>query len=343
MLLVMGREAWLLASGALAVTAAFAACGDDMPGTLAAPAATSSSTTTGQGGGTGGSGGGLSAECTAYGEAVCERLDACASFYIRVVYGDATRCAYRQALACEFHGAAPGSSFTHDVAADCALGYPNVACGSIFADVATECPYLAGTAADGEPCVSSWQCASASCQVTEPNGCGTCVPSLQVGAPCDGVLGVCTLGTACAGGVCQPLSPEGGSCAAGEPCDFFMACVNGVCSYGAGPGAGCDGANPCDFWSEGTFCSGAATCDPADVVGEGVACGDVGGVYSPCAASGKCSAASSTCVPPAEDAAACGGASEIGCYEPRRCIDGSCQLPDSASCGMAGSGGAGGA
>jgi len=311
-----------------------AACEETEESTGLTPPSASSA---GGGAGSEGVGGGASPACVAYGQALCDKLDECAPTWMHVAHGDATRCAYRQALSCEFQSRAPGSSLTEEVASACAESFANVRCGSIVADVAMQCPVLGGNVSDGGLCISNWQCASTYCQIGA-DGCGVCAARVPAGMSCMADANACEQGTGCAAGTCVPLAAETASCAGGEPCDLFMACANGACTYGAGPTAPCDGANPCDFWKQGLFCSAAATCDPAALAGSGEPCGDVMGVFTACVASGKCTM--NGCVPPAEDDAACGGPSEIGCYEPRRCLEGSCELPDIANCGM-GTGGGG--
>jgi hypothetical protein len=142
---------------------------------------------------------------------------------------------------------------------------------------------------------------------------------------------------------CMPVVAENGSCAAGEPCDLFLQCIDGTCQRGAGPMAACDPAHPCNLWVDGQFCNAAMVCEAVIVAAPGEMCGTVMDKPAYCAGGASCSPVSSTCIAPAEDDAGCGGTANRGCYVPRRCIDGTCQLPDAANCGAGGSGGSGGA
>jgi hypothetical protein len=320
-----------------AASATIASACEDETGSLPPPSA-SAGTGGEAAGGAGGSG--TPSACDDYGEAYCNKLDECVPTFVKIAYGDASRCAYRQSLVCAFHIGAAGSGMTEQIATACVDGFAGVTCGALLAGSATACPFVPGSVADGEMCVSSWQCTSTYCQLSGAEGCGVCAPRVPAGGGCAADPNACAPGTGCAMDTCVAFAAEGASCAGGEPCDIFTGCVNGACSFGSGPGTPCDGANPCDVWNQGTFCSAAGTCDPIAFASNGAACGDVMGVYTACSAGAKCNM-SSVCVPLAEDGAACGGPSEIGCYEPHRCVGGTCRLPDAATCGM-GAGGAGG-
>jgi hypothetical protein len=338
----MRARAWrfLLVSGAT-IGVALAACSEDDAPAEATAAGTGGSVSSAGGGGSGGTA--VDPECTAYGEAVCGKLDECAPVYLSLTYGNLTVCSYRQMLACQLERSNPGSAYDAATIGACAEALAGAACGQIVNDAKPACAPGGGEVADGGFCVGNWQCQSGYCVVTEANGCGTCQPRLGDGASCASDGGACLYGSGCSGmQICMPLVPENGSCAGGEPCDLFLTCIDGTCQRGVTSGAACDNTHPCSFWVEGQFCNATPVCEAVVYAGPGDMCGTtMDGKPAYCTGGATCSPASMTCIPPAEDDAACGGTANRGCFVPRRCIDGHCSLPDVSVCGMEGMGGGG--
>jgi hypothetical protein len=112
---------------------------------------------------------------------------------------------------------APGSARTVDGTLACADAWRALACE----DNNPECAFD-GTLPDGEDCVTGIQCASRYCTGGR-DSCGTCMPTAELGEPCDDTLGPqCEPGLYCHGTdrVCVLLTgPVVGGLEVGEECD----------------------------------------------------------------------------------------------------------------------------
>jgi hypothetical protein len=232
-----------------------------------------------------------------------------------------------------------------DLAKACADALKSATCDTFPMRLREDCAdLLAGTVANGSPCLDDVECANGHCRI-EASCPGICTPYVGLDADCSvagvkcgpglvcGLNGRCVAGVVnsaqqgqacvtygCAPGLyCDPVSStcapwkKSGSCAeARDACAFGYACVaSGSCVAYAGRGEGC---GPDAHCGQGWACI-AGICGPAPGIGS--PCGSM--VYgTDCAAGAYCdlSAPAWTCRAQRPDGA--------GCSSDRQCRSGSC-------------------
>jgi hypothetical protein len=200
-------------------------------------------------------------------------------------------------------------------------------------------PFPAGTRQTGESCLASVQCASLWCKGTVVTGaggaalpgavqCGTCAPLLSEGAPCNAATDACAMGLSCFSGACRAKGLQGAACVAWSDCAFPWVCrSNGVCDSVLPDGATCGSGYDC---GSNTGCDVTTKqCTPVQYGQPDATCD---GEVHRCEAGG-CNKASGTCPTRLADGAACDPAdpSKV-CDVYARCFEGTCQIPDPATC-----------
>jgi hypothetical protein len=279
--------------------------------------------------------------CADVSNAYCDRLQACSSALIELVYGDVAQCKARFGLACPQIFAAKGTAWTPEKVRACATSVPGLSCGDLWAGRATPaCVPAPGSVIDGQACGDDSQCASTFCANPDDASCGTCAPLSTAGSAC--VKGKCSRGFGCADSKCQPIGVLGDTCdTRTRPCANGLACFGGKCVEGGKPGAACDSTGAKSPTCDGTqaaFCNPLTNvCQKAVAAKAGETCGIVGSDFKFCTASGTCKTpaggTSGTCVATAADGAACDpGAAGPHCLPPAKCIGGVCKLPDASAC-----------
>lgn len=227
--------------------------------------AASTATTAGDAGGTGGTDGQDSGNkthaCLEYVLGFCEYQARCGEGPESTV-----PCFERIMPSCPDVLFAPGSARTVDGTFACADAWRALACEATNPECAID-----GTLPDGEACVTGIQCASRYCTGT-PDTCGTCMPTAELGEPCDDSLGPqCEPGLYCHGTdrVCVVLTgPVVGGLEIGEECDPSRSdCYPNLC---LGDGTGVYSCEP--YPTLGEDCSqtyscayGDSYCDPSFV------------------------------------------------------------------------------
>ncbi len=255
---------------------------------------------------------GPAAACAEAADAVCGQLEACSPFGLAAIYGDLATCKSRVALGCLPAFGAPGSSATTARTVQCAQALRQLSCEVVkTGDYGPACAAVPGALADGAACGDDSQCQSTFCARASTSLCGTCSPKSTEGGPCED--GACSSGLSCPTGASTCIKPVPGE-------------VGDACTY----------QEQCDL-AEGIVCDTAASkeCIQVSVAsGTGEACGLTMTGFVLCRASGACSGIfGGTCSAAAADGAAC-SASDTGpkCLSPARCVEGTCALPDPASC-----------
>jgi hypothetical protein len=153
----------------------------------------------------------------------------------------------------------------------------------------------------------------------------------------------CDFGLNCAGAtgskLCVSEGTAGSTCDGNHPCASPNVCIgatataSGTCGPGAAPGGPC-ASSGCDL-AQGLFChSITKVCQKIGFAMPGEQCGLLNNGIVACTGS--------TCTPPgqligtcaavAEDGATCNDASGPKCKAGAKCIGGTCQVPDPASC-----------
>ncbi len=352
----------LKASMLAALLLASAACtarGSSSVGTGGGGSGEGGGSTTGSGGAGGSGGSGPSAEqaCADLAKASCDKRDACSmGFLITRAFGDLGACVTRTTALCLSSLAAPGTSQTPAKLEACVAAHPGFSCVDFFNGTPpADCVPSAGELPQGAACVTSAQCASTYCAVSQTEVCGSCQPLPVVGASC-AVQTDCGRELGCArvvnapSGVCAPWVSQGGACLNGEkPCKAGLSCVgedpvgktDGACQpAGAAAGTACDGSRKtmagCDA-NLGLACvpakqgSPIGTCQALQIVVAGATCGEIGGKpptgFSVCKASALCQKAApadptGTCVVAAADGSPCDIDPAKGppCLAPTKCV-----------------------
>jgi hypothetical protein len=294
----------------------------------------------------GGCGGGSTsaakgADCTSLATTICNSAETCSPFYVSVNYGDVATCTARFALACKADASAPGAKVTSAEYAACGRGYAGFDCTDLIAALGgTLAPpgcLARGSRADGQPCGESTQCQSGHCQ---PNSvtCGTCEEPQPVDAAC-GIVADCQAGLTCSSydQKCAEPQKAGGTCQVSTDCASGLICTSaGTCGKPDEAGDKCAGLGDCDG-TKGLVCGAQQTCVPTKIAKAGEACGIVNGSLVVCDGGGFCAVAqgktAGTCVAPAADGAACDTTHGPPCLPPADCINGTCSMPNTSSCG----------
>jgi hypothetical protein len=300
------------------------------------------------GGGTGGSGTGdggadvaltASQACDLTAAAVCDALELCASFMVRVLYGDKATCVARSALGCTGDQAVPGTTRTVDDIVACGQAVGAASCADLFASRFPDaCRVKPGTRVNGTACGSDWQCQSTYCSKT--GQCGVCAPKADLGGTCT-VDGGCLSGMLCASSRCVTPGDTGASCNDNQPCRSDLYCPSataGMCAAKVDAAGSCaDTDRACDL-TKGVACNPfTKVCDRVSVAKGGEACGIINAGLTVCVGLNPCRGVTllqftGVCASPAADGTACGTAADgTNCVPPAQCAMGICRLP-SALC-----------
>jgi hypothetical protein len=257
------KKVGLIVFAACAVSAAvFSACeegdgGGSTPDAAAAGDGSSSSSSSGS------SGGSLDADtpCSAFAQAICNRLARCSPLFIDVAFGNLDSCKEGYAIVCDRMTRAPGAV---SIPASCIDALGN-GCGEV--DPALSVCRPKGSLTDGTACEFDGQCASGRCgSAGGTPGCGLCKPASDAaaytpeGGGCDNE-GNCERGLSCIGaeagtagepgrGTCQKTRALGEACLDAEDCNtgshgdfgwmsFTVACLDGGCAKPLDEGATC--------------------------------------------------------------------------------------------------------
>ena len=209
------------------------------------------------GGPTKGSGDGPVAACGCdHAASLCEKLDTCAPFLVKVIYGDAASCADRLTKACTEQCKSPGSGMTETSILACEAALSTASCTDVFTNAIAACSFR-GTLAHGEVCGDSSQCASGFCS-HGGNLCGACAAKGAAGAACPSASNdECQTGLVCSQGkICAPSAVLGGACDDNtQPCPTGMFCTSAkTCAATVATGADCPGSYL--NLENGTLCSG---------------------------------------------------------------------------------------
>jgi hypothetical protein len=282
----------------------------------------------------------IAEQCAKLAAALCDRLNRCSPYQLRLYYGDVATCSERVQLTCAPYVELPGSSWTLDRLRACTAGYQNGTCGDYFAAGGPlDCRPQPGKLADGAVCANSNQCKSALCSISAGSGCGTCITPAQKGQACS-LQKPCALGTSCASGKCESDGASGDACGLGKaPCGVGLYCKTASCAPVLKVGDTCNPAAPaseCDPIA-GLYCDTMSRkCMAFKIVDAGQACGQGMDGIAMCAEAGTCSgtAPSFKCVAAAADGAACGNATpdNLNCVSPAGCAAGVCRVFDPATC-----------
>ncbi len=366
---------WWMVAGVLGL----AGCSSSSSGTAPAPDAGHDSGEATDSGGTSGDGGAGAMACADQAHAVCTLRSTCSSFNTSLTYVSEASCESRTAAECVANLSATGTGQTTAHIEACATAYPGETCTSFFeGNPVTACVPPAGTLATGAACGAPAQCASTFCAISQYQVCGTCQPLPVAGATCQveadcGRDLTCAVPTGATSGKCAAWGASGAACLTGvAPCGYGLACVGdvvatmtmGTCqASGETVGTACDSQRKTAASCNGTLglvCiptakgSGVGTCQKAQLVAAGAACGDIGAApitgYAECEAGGLCAraltdagtpVAMGVCVGPAADGLACDSDPTKGppCLSPAKCVPsaaggtaGTCTLPDATKC-----------
>jgi hypothetical protein len=269
--------------------------------------------------------------------AFCDRAQACAPAYVTFVWGDVPHCTSRMATVFEQNIVVDASGWDVDTAESCAQSVPGLSCADALAGNVPSCLGVHGKLASGATCASSAQCADGLCRKPAGSTCGACTEIGSAGSTCTGDFD-CGDGTTCTSGVCARVGMQGAACDASRPCVLGLACVAGTCNTPLPAGAACQELAECDQL-HGLAClsktcksvSFAAANEPCGVVGNGIILCQGPGAH--CRTPSVISpTAQGTCVPHAEDGAACDATIGPLCDFGSRCQNGVCVFPDATKC-----------
>jgi hypothetical protein len=287
----------------------------------------------------GGGGADTEGACSTASLAVCKAIDACSHFLLVTVYGDIETCQDRAVLACTDNLAAPGVNSTPAELAACDEATSTQSCTAFLDGVLpSTCALAPGAYADGQACGSPEQCSGGDCFRAAGSFCGTCATLAAAGASC--AAADCQAGLFCSKSqLCVAPAAEGAACSTDQPCDATHICESGTCAAPLEDGATCSTSNDECASYKGYYCHLTTNvCTLASAVAAGKTCGYLSdGSIATCEAGATCHGASSTattgtCVAPAGDGQACDVTQGPFCLSPAYCNNGTCTLPNSASC-----------
>ncbi len=283
--------------------------------------------------------------CDDYASAICERIEACAPFYLKLGLSTRDQCMARFKINCPSVFTATGTSATPTRLAQCATDARSLSCDDVFGrNTPASCRFEPGELADGAACGTDAQCKNKLCRLPASNTCGACSTPGTAGAACERNED-CDAGLGCAQKKCVAFGKAGAKCDAATPCIATYSCVGGVCAIPLEAGATCTPSlnfseNPCNFL-KGLFChTKNNVCATVDLVAPGSPCGFINDTIVGCSA-GDCKTdalGKGTCVAKAADGATCetetsgNGERLPKCQDPARCVSGVCKITDPAAC-----------
>jgi hypothetical protein len=309
----------LFAAAALAVVGVITACGDD----------DSESTSI------------VSPEdaCDDAANALCDKLQECAPFFITIAFPNRDACVTRFKINCPTSFNAPGTSANPLQLSQCASAAKTALCEDILARKPPEsCRTALGKLPDGNVCGHNAQCSGKLCRIAKGSTCGACSSLGAAGTACERE-DECDYGLDCVDKKCLARGLKGASCSATAPCVATFGCVNGVCSPPLASGAACEfkkDENPCDG-AKGFYCSPRTrTCTQFSTATPGGQCELSLQNITVCTAGSECKigvgATTGPCEAAAADGAACNESTGPKCQGPARCAGGVCTITDPSKC-----------
>lgn len=293
----------------------------------------------GSGGGAAGAGGSPPAAgfdagkaCDDFSKTLCEKLNGCASAFLKIIYGDVATCTDRLKVSC-LDGAMAMDTGLNQAAVDtCLTAAKAASCTDIIYRQVAACDWK-GKRANGQICGTGEQCTSGYCK-TNDSACGTCGDHVGAGATCK-VDDDCQPGFVCSADTHCVKPGEGGSvCTATQPCKLGFYCRGTSCVEQAqSAGLDCQDAEGCSLL-QGLVCNTrVGKCQTLLFAGAGNVCGFMGNTVTACTAGSNCQnngQLTGVCGATAKDGASC--SATVPCLPPARCINGNCRLPNSRSC-----------
>ncbi len=281
----------------------------------------------------------VSAGCKAYAENSCKRHWLCWPFWMNVTYGSELECVALTKRECGRIRGAPDHGITEQALLDCADDFLALSCGDLMLNLLPSSCVTEGMRANGQPCTTTYQCASTS-HCLRPNGatCGSCTPLPKAGEPC---TDVCSPGSICQAGACIAPQAYNEACDAAKPCvPRVNACINGVCSAMKPLGQACSGAATaigsgyCDS-AKGLYCANSTPQHPP-------ACAQTALLYpgASCSQSSYCAGGScigdndadgNKCVGHAKECEVCDATNGPHCNIISSCVAGLCEPVDHAA------------
>lgn len=271
-------------------------------------------------------------------------------------YGDMQTCVAQETLACTSSLAAPDTGWTIAGIDKCVSAFATYSCQDFFDNNPPGDCAPKGSRANGAECTFNAQCASAYCQGTKSDVCGTCADPPGAGADCSD--STCGHNQTCLTSMdtCAAVVSMNGACDGTHPCDNALACVGatatamGTCRPAAATiGASCGGTMPgCDT-TLGLYCAGSAgakTCTAMTFAHDGQPCGLLSDGSRVGCVAGECYTATGTagsgdmgaCKASVGAPAACDTVLGPSCLAPARCVvpdngsAGTCATPDATMC-----------
>jgi len=284
--------------------------------------------------------------------ALCTKLDQCAPFFLKAIYGDVTGCTDRLTKTCIAQSLSDGSGMTESNIVACEAALTTATCDDVFANNLPACTFR-GSYADGATCGDSSQCASGFCSHGS-EVCGVCTAKGAAGAACpSGSNDECLTGLVCSSGhVCVAPAAVGGACDdATAPCLVGSFCTTAkTCALTVTVGQECPGGYL--NLGDGTLCWAKSTAASPQLAaqigtaGTGHACGLAPGNGLPatlCAPGGVAACTQTAggislfgipttgqCAALTPDGYQCNATSE--CFAGAQCIAGTCQIPSGRYC-----------
>jgi hypothetical protein len=280
--------------------------------------------------------------CADVAAAYCKRVNECAPIIISLLWGDEATCQDRVVPACVKGLAASSTGATAAGYETCAADVGATECSALVSrNMPASCRPSGGRVAAGGACGDDWQCQSGYCSIPSGEACGTCASRLSAGSACTDDA-QCEFGLNCSGAlgskVCLASGMAGATCDDNHPCASPNVCIgktvtaSGTCGPGAPPGGACD-TSGCDF-AQALFCHPITkVCQRITFAKPGEQCGVIN--------SGLVGCSGSTCVPPGQLVGTCSAIADDGaacnpngpnCKAGAKCIGGTCQVPDPATC-----------
>lgn len=283
--------------------------------------------------------------CEVRADRLCQRLQECSEFFMRLVFGKADVCRTRLATDCMAQANAPDVSVTQYSLVRCAQEISTQSCADIIDRREPDACNPMGLRREGKNCGGHLQCATGYCALAGET-CGSCQAKRGVGEACANDA-ACVAGLHCGQkGKCVRRSGLGESCSGeNQECGTLLACLGGKCSLPVAAGGACTNTNDCTRAAGQTCTStlGVALALPlaqcrASVLGvPGTVCREGDNLTSYCAGGQtnclKDDAGVYRCVAPALDGQTCGAkANGRSCVMPALCVAGTCRLGPASTC-----------
>jgi hypothetical protein len=268
--------------------------------------------------------------CQGFADMFCTKLANCSPSTVRLIYGDLSVCAARNAESCRVSLQTTEGTAASAAIAGCTHALDSVRCDALLGHaLPAACQLTPGPRADGAPCNSAAQCASTRCAYLPGAACGVCAPLAGLGDVC-AADSDCAFGEVCAAGACSALGVVEAPCDAGHPCARPWVCAAGICVTPIGAGGECSfAADRCDR-DAGLFCSASGRCEPWRNSRAGEACNQTLAGWAACSGGSSCIA--NRCEGPLPDGSPCASDRAPFCLAPAQCLGGVCGLPTAVSC-----------